>query len=136
KPQPQEAHGFNGLRSPRWPADILPRIDEALAAQGAVLYHDNCESCHLPPVDSPGFWASDKWLPPNAAGERYLHVRLIDIPYVGTDSAQAEDMLNRTVEVRRELGVDTNSFGEALGKVVENTVDYWYDKNTPPVPEA
>jgi hypothetical protein len=136
QPQPQETHSFNGLKAPKWPADILPPIDETLAAQGAVLYEKNCETCHLPPVGSPKFWTSDKWLPPNAAGERFLHVKLIDIPYIGTDPAQAEDMLNRTVEVRRELGVDTNSFGKALGEVVENTVNYWYNNQTPQVPDA
>jgi hypothetical protein len=136
QPQPQETHSFNGLKAPKWPADILPPIDETLAAQGAVLYEKNCESCHLPRVGSPGFWASDKWLPPNAAGERYLHAKLIDISYIGTDSAQAEDMLNRTVEVRRALGVGTSSFGKALGEVVGNTVDYWYNHQTPQVPNA
>lgn len=34
------------LKSPRWPADILPPIDAKLIARGETLYKANCQSCH------------------------------------------------------------------------------------------
>jgi hypothetical protein len=131
-----DAGGFYGLNSPTWPADILPPIDKTLAAKGAVLYKERCQGCHLPPVTSKEFWDSDKWLPPNAAGERYLHVDLKDIKIIGTDAAQAEDMLKRKVLVPEELGIKSDGFGFALGELVEKTVKKWYDSQVPPVPDA
>jgi hypothetical protein len=134
--QPDADRGFNGLNSPKWPTDILPPIDDALAAKGAVLYKEICQGCHLPPVTSKEFWDSESWLPPNAAGERYLHVALKDIKRIGTDAAQAEDMLKRKVSVPESLGIKSDGFGFALGELVEKTLNQWYDTQMPPVPDA
>ena len=38
KNPPNPKDGFSGLQSPKWPSDILPPIDQALAAKGAELY--------------------------------------------------------------------------------------------------
>ena len=38
---PNARDGFSGLTSPRWPEDILPRIDWTLAGKGAKLYEDH-----------------------------------------------------------------------------------------------
>ena len=37
---------LRGLKSPRWPEDILPPIDRARASRGETLYQSNCASCH------------------------------------------------------------------------------------------
>jgi hypothetical protein len=131
-----DAGGFYGLNSPKWPAEILPPIDDTLAAKGAVLYKAICQRCHLPPVTSKEFWDSDKWLPPNPAGERYLHVEPIPIKTIGTDAAQAEDMAKRKVSVPKNLGIKSDLFGFALGELVAKTVTVWYDSQVPPVPDA
>ena len=134
--QPDAQSGFTGLNSPKWPSDVLPPINQNLAAQGAVLYRDRCQSCHLAPVTTPEFWSSSRWLPPNAAGERYLDLELVPISHIGTDPAQAEDMKNRTVVVPDNLGITSAEFGPALGQVVERTVTHWYDSQLPPTPPA
>ena len=134
--QPTAEKGFSGLKSPEWPKDILPPIDEALAAKGAQLYARHCEGCHLPPVKSKAFFESSRWLPPNDAGERYLQVEPIDIKHIGTDPAQAEDMLNRKVAIPANLGITSSAFGPALGQVVEKVVNTWYDRQQPPIPDA
>jgi hypothetical protein len=133
--QPGVAGGFNGLKSPQWPLDILGKIDSDLSAKGAVLYKAICQECHLPPVSSEEFWKAKNWLPPNEAGERYLQVELINVKHIGTDPAQAADMANRKVAVPAELGISTDSFGLALGQVVEKAVNYWYDHEAPPTPD-
>ena len=133
--QPDANRGFNGLNSPKWPANILPPINADLATKGAGLYRDLCQSCHLPPVTNAAFWSSNRWLPPNPAGERYLDLELFDIKHIGTDPAQAEDMRNRRVLIPGSLGITTNQFGGALGQVVEKTVKHWYDSQQPPVSE-
>jgi hypothetical protein len=129
--QPNAEEGFSGLKSPEWPKE-LPRIDEPLAAKGAQLYAIRCEGCHLPPVKSKAFFESEQWLPPNEAGERYLHVEPIDISHIGTDPAQAEDMLNRTVSIPPSLGITSSKFGPALGELVEKAVNILYDNQQPP----
>ena len=134
--QPTAEKGFSGLKSPEWPKDILPPIDQALAAKGAQLYATRCQGCHLPPVNSPAFFESKAWLPPNQAGERYLHVEPINISHIGTDPAQAEDMKNRKVSIPANLGITSNEFGPALGQLVEKTVNVWYDQQQPPITAA
>jgi hypothetical protein len=137
--QPNEHTGFTGLKSPTWPTE-LPPIDKSLADQGEALYKEHCQKCHLPPVNDPEFWKSDRWsLPDNRKderypGERYLRVEVVPFAHIGTDQAQAQDMFNRKVTVPRELNVPYDSFGMALGAVTEKTIKLWYDSQMPPVP--
>jgi hypothetical protein len=133
---PNAREGFTGLNSPKWPENILPPIDEGLAAKGASLYKATCQECHLPPVTAPEFWSSSRWTPPNELGERFLDVEMIPLQYIGTDPAQAEGMRNRKVSIPGNLGINTNEFGPALGQLVENTANYWYDHQNPPVLES
>jgi hypothetical protein len=135
-PPPDVVSGFNGLRPPKWPADILPPINIDLAAKGAVLYKSICQGCHGSPVTDSEFWTSDRWLPPNSVGERYLNLEQIDITHVGTDPAEAEDMKNRRVVIPPSLGITSDEFGVALGQIVDRTVNHWYDTQKPPIPEA
>ena len=97
--QPNAKDGFPGLRSPKWPDDILPPIDQKLADKGAELYKTHCQECHRPPVSSAAFWDFNNkdWWTKNEAGEPILKVENIPISHIGTDPAQAADMLNRTV---------------------------------------
>jgi hypothetical protein len=136
KDQPQKNRVFTGLNSPKWPSDLLPPIDTKLAEQGAALYKEHCQDCHFAPVGTADFWTSDRWLPPNAFGYRYLDVKLIPIDVVGTDPAQAVGLLTRRVRVPPELGVASSNFGDALKQVVEKTVTHWYDSQKPPTPQA
>jgi hypothetical protein len=134
--QPDAQNGFSGLRPPKWPEGILPPIDKQRAAQGAALYQQLCQSCHLPPVDSAEFWASPKWKAPNAAGERYLEVELVPISHIGTDPAEAADMMNRKVALPPGVDLGSNEFGPALGAVVEDVVTHWYDSQSPKTPDT
>jgi hypothetical protein len=134
--KPPDVHsGFQGLNSPKWPSDILPQINTDLAAKGAILYKDRCEPCQMAPVTDPAFWASDRWTPLNSAGERYLDLEMVDISHVGTDPTQAEAMINRRIIIHNNFGITSDQFGLALGQVVENTVNHWYNSQQPPVSE-
>lgn len=140
--------GFNGLRPPKWPEDLLEPIDRSRAAQGAELYGERCARCHLSPVDSDAFWHARGWTPENGAGERYLVLKLIPTKIVGTDPAQAAVLVERRVKVFEHLGIDpsilgcqTNvppgvvtetTFAAALGVVVEKTANQWYDERDIP----
>jgi mono/diheme cytochrome c family protein len=128
---PNADRGFTGLKSPKWP-DILPPIVDTLAARGAELYKSHCQECHRPPVTSKEFFETPKWWTKNEAGEPILIMENVPISHVGTDPAQAADMINRTVELPSNLGIKPYAFGLALGDLVENTVNFWYDQQTPP----
>ena len=151
--QPQQDRRFTGLTSPAWPEPVLGRIDRRLAAEGARLYVENCQSCHLPAPNTEAFWTGDHWLQPNAAGERLLDLRMVNIerdpanpsaPWVGTDPAQARDMATRQVRAPLALGIAERyrvgrdgrfgiyGYGNALGQVVEMTVNRGYDAENVP----
>ena len=145
KNPPNAKDGFSGLQSPKWPADILPPIDQTLAAKGAELYKDRCQGCHRPPITSEAFYDfnNPKWWRTNENGEHVMVLENIPIEHIGTDSAQAADMIARTVAVPANLGIDKTGFAFALGAVVEKTVNYISDrpvdnngKPKPPLSEA
>jgi mono/diheme cytochrome c family protein len=146
KQAPTAAGRFTGLRAPAWPGDVLPPIDQPLAQRGAALYLQHCSGCHLPAVQTPAFWTSPAWTPPNAAGERYLRLRVIPTDVVGTDPAQAMDMKARIVRAPLSFGftgavgtegdVGRYPYGPALGQIVEKVVTRWYDTQTPPTSPA
>jgi mono/diheme cytochrome c family protein len=135
---PNAKDGFSGLKSPKWPDDILPPIDEKLAAQGAELYKTHCQECHRPPVTNAAFYDFNNkdWWTKNQIGEAILKVENIPISHIGTDPAQAADMANRTVATPAHLDIRETSFALALGAVVEKTVNYIYDQKKPPMTEA
>ncbi|MBS0156448.1 MAG: hypothetical protein JSS38_17830 [Nitrospira sp.] len=131
--------GFNGLRSPAWPEDILGAIDSGRTERGRVLYKDLCQGCHLAPVNEPAFWEDHRWQAPNAVGEQYLKLVEIPVRIIGTDPAQAAVLHTRKVTLPPYLGLDgtsdaggtvvTNTFGAALAAVVERSVNVWYDEH-------
>jgi len=145
---PRTSEKFDGLRAPKWPAEILGKIDEEKRSRGEKLYNDLCKGCHLPATDSKEFWDAKYWTAPLENGMRFLKVHNVPIEKIGTDPAQAEVILNRKVNTEG-LGLDAKvcvcqgdscseievkddkaaSFALSLGVVVEKTVNHWYDKN-------
>ena len=127
---PSLEKGFSGLKSPRWPSDILPAIDEKLAAQGGELYKVHCQECHRPPVSTKAFFDFNNkdWWTKNEVGQPVVKIENIPIEHIGTDPAQAADMIARTVAIPPHLGITETSFGFALGKLVQKTVNVIYDQ--------
>jgi mono/diheme cytochrome c family protein len=132
---PSAENGFSGLKSPKWPGDILPPVNETLAARGGELYKVHCQECHRPPITSKAFYdfGNPKWWTTNQAGQPLVVVENIPIEHVGTDPAQAADMGARTVALPSNIGISDNRFAYALKDVVENTVNYIYNGQTPPL---
>jgi len=130
---PNPKDGFSGLQSPKWPGDILPPIDQALAAKGAELYKENCQGCHRPPITSEAFYDFSRkdWWTTNQNGQHVMVMENIPIEHIGTDPAQAADMIARTVALPAYLGIDKTGFAFALGDLVEKTVNYIYDRPPP-----
>jgi hypothetical protein len=136
---PSAENGFSGLKSPKWPADILPPIKPDLAAHGAELYKAHCQECHRPPVSNVKEFFdfnNTEWWTTNENKKPILKVENVKISHIGTDPAQAEDMANRTVATPPGLGIKNTGFAFALGEVVEKTVDYAYNQADPPLSDA
>jgi hypothetical protein len=70
------------LAPPKWPEEVLGRIDRQKAAAGKALFMTHCASCH-------NAWPYT-WTEPNKFGKRFLEVGLIPQKYVGTDPSQFE----------------------------------------------
>lgn len=73
------------LTPPKWPEEVLGKIDRAKAAKGKELFAQHCEVCHnsYPYV----------WTEPNKYGKRFIEVGIVPQSYVGTDPMQFEDSL-------------------------------------------
>lgn len=63
------------LQSPRWPEDVLPPIDRALAARGEPLYRSECIQCHA--------------LLDRADPGRKVVAMITGVDVVGTDASEA-----------------------------------------------
>ena len=132
---PFSAKTFSGLRSPPWPS-VLPPIDRARAAKGAVLYKELCQGCHLPPTNTVEFWTGKWWTQIDGIGERYLDLHQIPVAEIGTDPEMAFNMARRTVALTGNVPLKSTMFGPALGELVERVTTHWYDGQTPAVSAA
>jgi len=72
------------LAPPKWPEDVLGKIDRKKAAEGKVLFVANCARCHN---SYPYTWTA-----PNKYGKSFIEVGLVQQKYVGTDPGQFEDI--------------------------------------------
>lgn len=147
--------GFKGLSGPKWPQDVLGKIDFARAAAGRKVYALRCQGCHMPPLDDPNqaIYSPALWTTANEHGESYLKVNIIPLSVVGTDPGQAEILSSRKIKAPLGLGLqpgvtDPNtgvtcfttptpaaaqmSFGQALASAVQFVVDKFHaDEGTP-----
>ena len=108
--------GFGGLQPPKWPSQIFPdeplwKIDPARVSRGRGIYAEICAECHLGPVNDPAFdkqypeksfWSSTQW----DAKDEVLNPVQKSVTGMGTDSAQADVLFSRTVEVPGFLKMD------------------------------
>lgn len=163
---PREKNQFNGLLAPEWPSDF-PQINKNLAVKGKALYEELCQGCHLPPVESPEFWSDKYWQKIQYAKgrkfkqtkEEYLKLHIIPLQEIGTDTAQANVLMSRTVDTTglnlntevctpaasesgqvalRTVSLKdsaTSNYGLALGAFVSRVNQRWFNQNYTPEPE-
>ena len=87
------------LEPPRWPEDVLGRVDRSLAEKGRALFEQHCRRCHGPfdageavkAFESPLRLPSDPlWLAPT-----------VPLEEIGTDPGAALELTQATVDLRR-----------------------------------
>jgi mono/diheme cytochrome c family protein len=72
------------LAPPKWPEEVLGKIDRQKALKGKVLFVSLCAGCH-------NVWPYT-WTEPNKYGKRFVRVGLVPQTDVGTDPGQFEDL--------------------------------------------
>ncbi len=73
-------HLIDRLAPPKWPEDVLGKIDHRKAQEGKALFTTHCAGCHNAYPYT--------WTAPNKFGKRFIEVGLLPQKYVGTDPAQ------------------------------------------------
>ncbi|WP_437916722.1 di-heme-cytochrome C peroxidase [Sorangium sp. So ce302] len=80
------------LAPPRWPEEVLGKIDRVKAAAGKALFRQECAQCHSQ-------WPH-RWGEPKRKGMRFIENALIPAKTIGTDPTQVQNLtygLNPTV---------------------------------------
>ena len=72
------------LAPPKWPEEVLGKIDRQKAIKGKALFVSICAGCH-------NVWPYT-WTEPNKYGKRFVRVGLVPQTDVGTDPGQFEDL--------------------------------------------
>ena len=83
-----------GVWSPKWPEDILGKIDADKAAKGEKLYDELCLHCHQPPMLSEEGRKPEHWTTPaNSEGKEFFKVTMIPLAEIGTDPEGSAELL-------------------------------------------
>lgn len=72
------------LAPPKWPEEVLGKIDRQKAVKGKALFVSLCAGCH-------NVWPYT-WTEPNKYGKRFIRVGLVPQTDVGTDPGQFDDL--------------------------------------------
>ena len=76
------------LAPPKWPENILGKIDQERAAKGSQLFSENCAGCH-------STWPH-RWSEPKKQGKRFIENAIVAADVVGTDAMQFNSMQFQT----------------------------------------
>jgi hypothetical protein len=115
-----------GVWSPKWPEEILGKIDRGAAAKGEKLYNQLCLHCHQSPMLSdegrkPEHWTSNT----NPRGKQFFKVTMIPLGEIGTDPKEALNFYNRTAD-SGPLGKGILSAREGLKYITQKLIDQSY----------
>lgn len=124
-PSKEKHERLSGLLAPKWP-ESFP-LDAEKAKEGKKLYTDLCSGCHLPPLDSEKVW-KDHFAPivynngKSQTEEKTLQLNIIPLDKIGTDPAQSDVLVNRTVNTSGFASADTTKDDITFGIGVDKTI--------------
>jgi len=115
-----------GVRSPKWPEDILEKVDLGKAAKGEKLYNELCVHCHQPPMLSNEGRKAEHWTNnTNSGGRQFFKVTMIPLAEIGTDPKEAQNFFNRTAD-SGPLGRGIVSASAGLEYITQRVIDQAY----------
>jgi uncharacterized protein (DUF2235 family) len=117
-----------GVWSPKWPEEILGKIDLGKAAKGEKLYNELCLHCHQPPMLSDEGRKPEHWTNfTTSEGRQFFKVTMIPLAEIGTDPKEAQNFANRTAD-SGPLGKGIVSAKDGLTYITQNVIDQAYAK--------
>jgi mono/diheme cytochrome c family protein len=88
------------LKPPRWPEQLLGKVDEAKWKEGKNLFDRNCRACHnMPPFD-----LTEK--KDNIGGLQFIKINRVPQDVIGTDPVYVQSILGRFVYTDRLAASD------------------------------
>ena len=127
---------FEGLQSPKWPENILGKLDPNRVERGAKLYELNCSRCHWSMQDLKDAYAGESlrpdqeqmWTKPNQFGKRFINTfaTVYNVEEIGTDPSAALNFARRVVIVTN--GKDLDFAGGKLDYLTESVRDREYKR--------
>jgi len=115
-----------GVWSPKWPEDILGKIDRGAAAKGEKLYNDLCLHCHQPPMYSDEGRKAEHWTDyKDNGGKQFFKVTMIPLEEIGTDPNEAENFHKRMAD-SGPLGQGILSAGDGLTFITQKVIQQAY----------
>jgi hypothetical protein len=115
-----------GVWSPKWPEEILGKIDRGTAAKGEQLYNQLCLHCHQSPMNSDEGHKAEHWTDyKDNAGKQFFKVTMIPLEEIGTDPKQAQNF-NRRMADSGPLGKGILSAGDGLTFVTQTVIQQAY----------
>jgi uncharacterized protein (DUF2235 family) len=116
----------DGVQSPKWPAEILGKIDTDKSAKGAILYRELCVGCHQWPMGSEEGAAEDRWTTgTNDPSHRFLKVTMKSLSEIGTDPNEAQNFADRTANTG-PLELGTVSAKDGLKFISQKVIEQAY----------
>jgi uncharacterized protein (DUF2235 family) len=115
-----------GVWSPKWPEDILGKIDRGAAAKGEKLYNELCLHCHQSPMLSEEGRKAEHWTNnTNSAGRQFFKVTMIPLAEIGTDPNEAQNFYDRKAD-SGPLGKGIVSARDGLKYITQKLIDQSY----------
>jgi len=113
------------LESPRWPEDLLGRIDLDKARQGEAIYRQNCAGCHSlidrgthMPISGSG-----------GPGSTGITVTTVPLDQVKTDPRQATNFAARMITLEKINGPKSIPYMDAAKTVAGGVVEQWKNQS-------
>ncbi len=110
-----------GLRSPRWPEEILGPIDRARAERGGAHYARLCAGCH-----------EGRWARSPDSGEPEMRLAMVGLRRIGTDPQAAASFAERKAYMSTAAAIPVSA-AAGLKLLTGGVVARWHDEHrTPP----
>ena len=124
--------GGNALQervlSPKWPTDVLGKIDADKAGKGERLYQQLCVQCHQPPMDSEEGRKPEHWTNfTNSNGRQFFKITMIPLQEIGTDPNEALNFAHRRAD-SGPLGKGVVSATDGLKYITQKVIEQAYAK--------
>jgi len=113
------------LESPRWPEDLLGRIDLDKARQGEAIYRQNCAGCHSL-IDRGTHMPISGSAAPGSTG---ITVTTVPLDQVKTDPRQATNFAARMITLEKINGPKSISYMDAAKTVGGGVVEQWKNQS-------